>query len=195
MITFEDGTLGHVFQILRTPVELHAHLHTHAVAVVQESVLVIQEGTTDDLHHADTKRSSSGFCAIAVLIHHTTLLTQTAQCEVTHHDDGTCRFVLLTGSLVHYPTPVSTVDATLHLEFMMGVLILIPEMEYAISDGKEKKGRRSHGTDPCPLCGLSGKRLRILRGVIANSHHDEEQEEEVIRCIVDVMLVHHTEKR
>ena len=100
------------------------------------------------------------------MIHRFALTAQTEQCQVLHQHDGTRRLVVERGCFLAYTLPVEVVHIVLHGEFLVEVVILIPETLYAI----DERSQQHHLAD-APLQGTLD--LSLALAAIEQGEDDE----------------------
>ena len=133
-LSAQHGAAGHVLQQFHAPAVLHALFQTHAVALVQHAVMVVNQ-PSGRVIHIDGQGRIAFLRTFAEIIHLVALTTQTAQGQVVHHDDGARGFAVHLFPLGQRAFPVGLLDAALHAQFVVEVLVLIPEMPYGGSKG------------------------------------------------------------
>ena len=65
-----------------------------------------------------------------------------------HHDDGTCGFTVLFHTFLYHAFPVGFLDAALHAQLVVEIVVLVPEMIDSEGEGDEQYalcGPQEHG--------------------------------------------------
>ena len=124
-LAIEQGATCQILQQLRAPAILYAILHTQTVTIVGQSEVVIHQ-MADDMIGVDRQLRGVRLRTLGEVIHLLSLAAHTAECQIVHDDDGACWLRVLTSALVDDTLPVEALDAMLHAEFMMKILIAIP---------------------------------------------------------------------
>ena len=130
LLTIQNSTLGQHFQVFISPAKLYPHLRAESHTIIQHAIVVVDERTNSQ-HHAHTKRSVIILGTILKAKHLISLTSQSTQRQVSHHDDGPRRLILLKSGLLYYAFPVELVDVVFHSQLMMEILVLEPEMGHS----------------------------------------------------------------
>ena len=131
-LVIHQGTTHQILQIFNTETELNTLFQTPAMAIVSKTIIIVH-AIARHLHHTDRHRWVTQLRTVLVTIHLVTLTSQTEEGQITHHDDGTCRFFFVTDLLSQHTLPVKFFQTFLHTEFLMEVMVLKPEAVNAIA--------------------------------------------------------------
>ena len=82
-------------------------------------------------HHTHIEGRLVALRAVLVEVHLVSLTAQSAQRQVPHHHDSPCGFVLLLYGFVYHSLPVVLVNAVLHRQLVVEVLVLEPVGSHA----------------------------------------------------------------
>ena len=93
-----------------------------------DGTILIEHRASGNVKHEDRQWRIRPLRPFREPIHLITLASQSAECQVVHHDDGSGWLAILLATFVDDTLPVSTLYAALHAQLVMEVGILIPEM-------------------------------------------------------------------
>ena len=195
LLTADQCAACEILHVVGAPAALHTGFHAPAVTIVVLAVVEV-EGYTDNVDHGHGERGIAGFCTSAVLVHRVALASLSEQCQVLHHDDGTCGLVFLVGCLLTDALPVEVFHTVLHLQLLVVVVVIEPEVAYARckqGDDDHLTANPDNGTAdgglPASACGghhnqrqgHDGVRQIVGRIVFVNSEHRQSRTVDVVK--------------
>ena len=129
-LTIHQGTARHIFQIFGSPAIFHTILQTPSVAIVCLTVCII-DGRAYNLRYFDRHGRIGHLATCPIVIHIVALTPQAEQCQVLHHHNGTCGLLLEVSGCPKHTLPIALLHSTTHLQFLLEVVVTIPEVMHA----------------------------------------------------------------
>ena len=150
ILAIGNGTPRHILQLLSTPAKLHSTLHTQSVAVVWHTIMEIDK-VAHRVDGTDVKGCITLLTAVLIVVHLVALSAEMGQGQIAHHHNGTRGRIILLCSFLQHTLPIQVVDAALHGQFMVEILIFIPvRVGVDGSCEEQQKSQDTHSQQPVP---------------------------------------------